>query len=127
MRNRMIGSLLVLTCLLISGCGHGETLKYTDESYIYKQFFEEEYSVREDEISVDESISRIVFLVSATSGQIDLTITDEKSDEVIEYQYVVDDYLSEEIEIDKKNRKDKWSYTVKKYEDTEGVIRINYY
>lgn len=70
---------------------------------------------------------KLVINASTTSGIIELNFIDKSDTETKEYPFIVDGYLSEEIELDKGNRDDQWTYTVRKYEDTEGSVKIYMY
>lgn len=118
---------VALSIFAFAGCAQNDVPLGGTERYIYREFFDEDCAVREDELIFDKSTSRIAINATATSGIIEITITDEMEDGVNEYSFVVNDYLSEEIVVDRKRRKDRWLYKVKKYEDSEGFIKIFFY
>lgn len=119
--------LVLIISFFFMGCGNNQYPEYSLERHIYKEFYDAESSFREDSLDITKHSSRIVLNVSVSSGTIELTVYGKDKGYTKEYAYVVDGYLSEEILLDKDNRYDEWSFSVRKYEDTEGYIKIDVY
>lgn len=110
--------------LLVSGCEKKQEIQNTEsEVFFYKEYYQPEKSHREEEIFLEEACKQIVIQGTTTSGTIRV-VFENKDEESLKYEYLVEGTLSEVIEIKKENIADQWVLITDINEETEGTIRL---
>lgn len=93
------------------------------ETFFYKEYYQPEKKHREEEITLEEACKEVVIQGSTTSGTIHV-VFENKDQEDIKYEYIVDGSLSETVKIDKNHIKDQWMLSTDINEETEGSLRL---
>lgn len=120
---------VILSCVLLSGCGSdGDDnlfLMSSRERNFLQSEFDENYTHYEDKLKVEKKSKKISVSGSVTSGVIELNIIEKDKEEnaVQTYEFKISDDLSETIELEKKHSNN-WVVISYFDEETEGGFKV---
>lgn len=115
---------MIIILLVLNGCGKKQDIEMQECGVnFYKEYYHPEKKHREEEIILEEGCKEIEIQGTTTSGTIHVTFVN-KTNQDIKYEYDVDGFLSETIEIDENQVDNQWLLCTDINEETEGSIRL---